>query len=97
MALTVGLGEDNYIAGHAVLAYHYGLQVRPGSLNVLAPSAAAVACCLIIEVQMRAYEGGPDTSGPNLGPQYLAVKGDATVDPRMQPAVTTYLQNWCVR
>jgi hypothetical protein len=53
-----------------------------------------ITCTLLC--QMRAYEGGPDTSGPNLGPEYLAVKGNATLDPRMQPAVTSYLENWCV-
>lgn len=70
MALSAGVGEDNWLAGNVALAYHYGLE-------------------------MRAYEGGPDTSGPNLGQEYLTVKGNATVDPRMQSAVTTYLQNWC--
>ena len=61
---------------------------HPLSLSLWHPSHALPA-------QFRAYEGGPDTSGPNLGAAYLEAKGNATVDPRMQPAVTTYLQNWC--
>jgi hypothetical protein len=43
---------------------------------------------------MRAYEGGPDTSGPNLGKSYLAVKGQANIDPRIEGRIETYLTNW---
>ena len=39
-------------------------------------------------------EGGPDTSGPNLGKEYLATKGQANIDPRMEGRVATYLTNW---
>lgn len=58
------------------------------------PLAVHVALAYHYGLQFRAYEGGPDTSGPNLGQAYLAVKGNATVDPRMQARVTTYLNNW---
>jgi len=68
-SLAFGVAEDNPLAVHVALAYHYGLE-------------------------MRAYEGGPDTSGPNLGERYLETKGNATVDARMQDRVTTYLNNW---
>ena len=68
-SLAQGVAEDNPLAIHVSLAYHYGLE-------------------------MRAYEGGPDTSGPNLGEAYLATKGNATIDPRMQSRLETYLHNW---
>jgi hypothetical protein len=64
-----GFGEDNPLAVHIGLAYHYGLE-------------------------MRAYEGGPDTSGPNLGKDYLVTKGQANVDPRIKDRIVTYLTNW---
>ena len=39
-------------------------------------------------------EGGPDTSGPNLGKTYLAIKAQANVDPRIEGRIETYLTNW---
>jgi hypothetical protein len=39
-------------------------------------------------------EGGPDTSGPNLGKAYLAIKGQANIDPRIEGRIQTYLTNW---
>jgi hypothetical protein len=37
-----------------------------------------------------AYEGGPDTFGPNN----VAAKAAASLDPRMETLVSQYLQNW---
>ena len=56
--------------------------------------AVHVALAYHYGLEMRAYEGGPDTSGPNLGAAYLAVKGAATVDPRIEARVATYLTKW---
>lgn len=58
------------------------------------PLAVHVSLAYHYGLQMRAYEGGPDTSGPNLGTQYLEIKGNATLDPRIQSRVETYLNNW---
>ena len=69
MSIAQGFAEDNQLAVHIALAYHYGLQ-------------------------MRGYEGGPDTNGPGLGKSYLAVKGAANVDPRIEGRIETYLTNW---
>jgi len=41
-------------------------------------------------LQMRGYEGGPDTFGPNG----IQAKADATLDPQMKNLVVTYLNNW---
>lgn len=69
MSIAAGFGEENFMAAHVAMAYHYGLE-------------------------MRAYEGGPDTSGPNLGKPYLAIKGQANIDPRIEGRIATYLTNW---
>ena len=69
MSIAAGFGEENFMAAHVAMAYHYGLE-------------------------MRAYEGGPDTSGPNLGNAYLTIKGQANVDPRIEGRIATYLTNW---
>jgi hypothetical protein len=58
------------------------------------PLAVHVSLAYHYGLQMRAYEGGPDTSGPNLGQAYLEIKGNATLDPRIQTRVETYLNNW---
>lgn len=58
------------------------------------PLAVHVSLAYHYGLQMRAYEGGPDTSGPNLGNTYLETKGNATLDPRIQSRVETYLNNW---
>jgi hypothetical protein len=58
------------------------------------PLAVQVSLAYHYGLEMRAYEGGPDTSGPNLGDAYLQVKGNATVDPRIQARVQKYLDNW---
>ena len=77
-------GFDQSIAAQSVTA---GVDVRN-------PLAVHVALAYHYGLQMRAYEGGPDTAGPNLGPAYLKVKGDASVDPRIQARVETYLTSW---
>ena len=58
------------------------------------PLAGNVALAYHYGLEMRAYEGGPDTSGPKLGKAYLAIKGAANVDPRMKSRIETYLANW---
>jgi hypothetical protein len=62
---SIGVGQNNFLAGHVALAGWYGLDVR-------------------------AYEGGPDTFGPNG----IQAKADATLDPRMKAIVISYLTNW---
>jgi hypothetical protein len=58
------------------------------------PLAVHVALAYHYGLEFRAYEGGPDTSGPALGAAYLAAKGAATVDARLQARVTRYLNDW---
>jgi len=41
-------------------------------------------------LQMRGYEGGPDTFGPNG----IDAKSQASLDPRMKGLVQSYLTNW---
>ena len=66
---VVGVSQASYLAGHARLAYFYGLEVR-------------------------AYEGGPDTSVGNVSPQALAAKANASTDPRIAGLMTRYLDVW---
>jgi len=77
-------GFDESIAAQSVTA---GVDYRN-------PLAVHVSLAYHYGLQMRAYEGGPDTAGPNLGPAYLAVKGAASVDARIQGRVETYLTSW---
>jgi len=65
MAPSVGVGNNNFLAGHVRFSKWYNLQ-------------------------MRGYEGGPDTFGPNG----IQAKSQATLDPRMKQLVVTYLNNW---
>jgi len=65
MSPSIGVGGNNYLAGHVSLARWYGLEVR-------------------------GYEGGPDTFGPNG----IQAKSDASLDPRMKDLVIQYLNNW---
>jgi hypothetical protein len=69
------------------------------SINSMAPSigvgsnnwlASHVRFAKWYSLQMRGYEGGPDTFGPNG----IQAKSAATLDPRMKGLVQTYLINW---
>jgi hypothetical protein len=43
-----------------------------------------------LQVEMLAYEGGPDTFGPNS----IQAKKAATLDPKMTPIVAKFLNDW---
>jgi len=45
-------------------------------------------------LNVRAYEGGPDTSLGVNAPEPLQAKANASTDPRMAQLITTYLTNW---
>jgi len=62
---AIGVGNNNYLAGHVAWGAWYGLE-------------------------MRGYEGGPDTFGPNG----IKAKASATMDPRMKTLVISYLTYW---
>lgn len=82
---------DDVFSGFDESIFNMSLAYGVGENN---PFAIHVAFAYHYGLEMRAYEGGPDTSGPNLGNAYLAVKGAATVDQRIEARVETYLTNW---
>lgn len=82
---------DDVFSGFDESIHNESLANGVGAGNQL---AVHVALAYHYGLEFRGYEGGPDTSGPNLGAQYLAIKGNATVDPRIQGRLTTYLTNW---
>jgi hypothetical protein len=82
---------DEIYAGFDSSIHNMSIAAGFGEGNSL---AAHVAMAYHYGLQMRAYEGGPDTSGPNLGKDYLAIKGEANVDPRIAARIETYLTNW---
>lgn len=88
---NANLTIDDVFDGFDETIYNESLAYGVAEDNQL---AVHVALAYHHGLQMRAYEGGPDTSGPNLGETYLATKGNATVDPRMQGRIETYLNNW---
>lgn len=57
------------------------------------PLASQMALAAFHRIQMRAYEGGPDTSGPN-DPISLYAKGNASIDTRMTDLGHSYLTTW---
>jgi hypothetical protein len=88
---NANLTVDNVFTGFDESIFNQSLAFGVASDN---PLAMTVALAYHYGLEMRAYEGGPDTSGPNLGEHYLEVKGNATVDPRIQTRVFDYLRDW---
>jgi hypothetical protein len=82
---------DDVFSGFDESIYNQSLAFGVNAHNQL---AVHVGLAYHFGLEMRAYEGGPDTSGPNLGLDYLGIKGNATVDPRIQARVETYLTHW---
>jgi hypothetical protein len=82
---------DDVFSGFDETIYNQSLAFGVDERNSL---AVHVALAYHYGLEFRAYEGGPDTSGPNLGPTYLGIKGNATVDSRIQQRVETYLTQW---
>ncbi len=77
----------NLSATDVLAALATGIQENKGFLNEYAHLATYYG------LQSLAYEGGPDTYGPNN----IAAKKAASLDPRMKDLVVQYLTDWYAR
>ena len=72
--------------------------VAGGGLSEDNPTALHTALCAYYSLQLRAYEGGPDTACPgptsSCSAASLAARANASIDARLTPIIEQYLQNW---
>jgi hypothetical protein len=82
----------------AALAENAHNQSAAAGLSEDTPNALHAALCGYFGLQLRAYEGGPDTSCPgptsNCSDVSLRARAAASIDDRLTPIIEGYLNDW---
>lgn len=82
----------------AALAENAHNQSAAAGLSQDTPNALHAALCGYFGLQLRAYEGGPDTSCPgptsNCSDASLRARAAASIDDRLTPIIEGYLNDW---
>ena len=82
----------------AALAENARNQSAAAGLSQDVPNALHAALCGYYGLQLRAYEGGPDTSCPgptsNCSDVSLRARAAASIDDRLTPIIEGYLNDW---
>lgn len=88
---TTGMTVDDVLT--ALNSSLLGMSVLEGGYNHSNAVAAHAALATMYGMQLRGYEGGPATTGPDI-PEQLWAKANATVDPRMADLVYSWRLGW---